>query len=594
MVLEGIVSSQQLWDVCIVGSGPVGMALALEFDRIGAPVLLLEAGVDEANPAPSDASRAQIVDSRRHAPVEIAVCRAFGGTSWTWGGRCVAYDDIDWIDRDFVPEAHWPLHHNDIRPWYEQAAEYLLCGKDEFEIPTGRNLTEGLTIEFVERWAREPRVILTHRERLVKSTHIHLSLRSTVTAINFSPDGERVENLTVSTPTGAVVVRAKRFVLALGGVETTRLLLCTQRKWPRHFGGIDGPLGRYYMGHISGKIADIVFDKSESAGDLDFKKDWQGTYYRRRFMLTADAQLKHRVLNTAFWPDNPPFYDPTHHSGVLSSVFLALVVPPIGRKLLPEGIRLAHTGPHPYRIGAHLRNAILGAPAAARDMYRVLRDRFIRKPKKPGFLLRNPAGKYALHYHGEQVPNFDSRITLDSTTDSFGMPRARIDLRFVEQDVESVLASHDLLNRALRANGIGRLEFRYPPEQLSEKVYEQASDGYHQVGTTRMGLDPFQSVVDPNLKIHGVDNLFVASSSVFPTTGQANSTLLAVAFAVRLAHHLHSLNEIGHTEPTVVTSLRRIDVVDDKLPHDPSALMSAIAELLVSEFDSAVPPVATT
>jgi hypothetical protein len=292
------------------------------------------------------------------------------------------------------------------------------------------------------------------------------------------------------------------------------------------------------MGHISGKIASIVFDDPASIDDLDFKLDESGTYYRRRFMLTADAQAQARVLNTAFWPDNPSFYDPRHGSGVLSAVFLALAFPPTGRKLLPEAIRLAHTGPRPYPLAAHLRNAILGAPRGAKDVYRILRDRFIKKPPKPGFLVSNRGGKYALHYHAEQVPHPDSRITLARESDSFGVPRAAIDLRFTDQDVQSVIDSHGLLDTALRQNGIGRLEYLYGAEQLHERVNAQAADGYHQAGTTRMGDDPGQSVVDSNLKVHGVENLFVASSSVFPVSGQANCTLLAVAFGVRLASHL--------------------------------------------------------
>jgi choline dehydrogenase-like flavoprotein len=255
-------------------------------------------------------------------------------------------------------------------------------------------------------------------------------------------------------------------------------------------------------------------------------------------MLTEAAQVQHKVLNTAFWPDNPPLYDPGHRSGVLSGVFLALAFPPMGRRLLPEAIRLAHTGPKPYKLGAHLRNAVLGAPRGAVDMYRILRDRFVKKPKKPGFLVANKGGKYALHYHAEQVPDAASRITLGNEVDGFGMPRAVIDLRFTQQDVDSVIESHKVLDEALRANGVGRLEYWYPAEKVRERVWEQAADGFHQVGTTRMGDDPATSVVDRELKVHGVENLYVASSSVFPTTGQANSTLLAVAFAERLAERL--------------------------------------------------------
>jgi hypothetical protein len=291
------------------------------------------------------------------------------------------------------------------------------------------------------------------------------------------------------------------------------------------------------MGHISGKIASIVFDDPKTFHDFDFKLDVPNkAYYRRRLMLSAEVQKKCKVLNTAFWPDNPPFNDPGHRSGVLSSVFLALVFPPTGRKLLPDGIRLAHTGQPPYKLAAHMKNVLLGVPAGAEDIVHILWDRFIQRPKKPGFLIPNKGGKYALHYHAEQVPNPDSRITLGRETDSFGLPRAVIDLRFVDQDVESVIESHRILDEALHANKIGYLEYWYSGERLRERVYDQAADGYHQVGTTRMGDDPRASVVDRDLKVHGVGNLFVVSSSVFPTSGQANSTLLAVAFAMRLAH----------------------------------------------------------
>lgn len=532
---------ERTWDLCIVGTGPCGMALALELESLGQEILVLESGTREVDPALADTSRAIIETPETHASMDIAVCRALGGTSWLWGGRCVAYDSVDWIDRDFVPDAHWPTAEEEIRPWYRKACEYLLCGNEAFELPLNLGLTHGLTLDFVERWAREPKVILEHRVRMTRSEKIRINLRSTVTGLNLSADGRRVESLDVVTDGGRTKVRARWVVLAMGGVETTRMLLSTQLHWPSHFGGVDGALGRYYMGHISGKIADIIFNDPAAAFDLDFKLDDCGAYFRRRLMLTTEAQLHHKLLNTAFWPDNPPFYDPRHRSSVLSSVFLALAFPPAGRRLLPEAIRLAHTGPRPYPLGAHLRNVVLGAPHGAIDIFRILRDRFLRSPRKPGFLVPNREGRYALHYHAEQIPNPDSRIQLSDETDAHGLARVRINFRYSDRDVQSVIDSHRVLDEALRSNGVGRLEYRFAKDQLRRAVWEQACDGLHQAGTTRMGSDASSSVVDRDLKVHGIDNLFVASSSVFPTSGQANSTLLAVAFAVRLADHYLSL-----------------------------------------------------
>jgi choline dehydrogenase-like flavoprotein len=514
------------------------MTLALELEQLGCDVLVLESGGGEVDASVGEASRAEIADARRHAEMALTVCRALGGTSWTWGGRCVAFDDVDFADRTFVPDARWPLSHDEIRPWYRQASKYLACGDDTFLLPFGRGLQGGLTLDGVERWSTEPRLVRVHREALQRSEKIRVALKCTVTGLHLNDEGTAVAGLAVATPAGTRTVRARHVIVAAGGVETTRLLLHFQQSHPRHFGGVDGPLGRYYMGHLSGKIASIQFDDPGAFADLDFKLDGGGVFYRRRLMLTAAAQIEHGVLNTAFWPDNPPFYDPSHRSGVLSAVFLALAFPPTGRRLLPEAIRLAHTGPRPYKLAAHLRNAVLGAPRGAMDMYRILRDRFLRRPRKPGFLVPNRGGTYALHYHAEQVPHPESRIRLSDETDAFGVRRARIDLRYTDRDIDSVMESHRLLDEALRTNGIGRLEFWDSPEKMREHVWETASDGFHQVGSVRMGVNPAESVVDANLKVHGLANLHVASSAVFASTGQANSTLLAVALAMRLAHRL--------------------------------------------------------
>ena len=143
-MIERIFSKDKLWDLCIAGTGPMGMALALEFERLADKVFVLESGGREVDPATAEASRAQIVDSNRHAAMEIAVCRALGGTSWTWSGRCVAFDDIDWMQRDFVADARWPISHEEVRPWYARAAEYLLCANDTFSIPSAQKLSGGM------------------------------------------------------------------------------------------------------------------------------------------------------------------------------------------------------------------------------------------------------------------------------------------------------------------------------------------------------------------------------------------------------------------------------------------------------------------
>ncbi|MDH4169626.1 MAG: GMC family oxidoreductase, partial [Acidimicrobiia bacterium] len=61
---------------------------------------------------------------------------------------------------------------------------------------------------------------------------------------------------------------------------------------------------------------------------------------------------------------------------------------------------------------------------------------------------------------------------------------------------------------------------------------------HHHAGTTRMSVRPEDGVVDPRGAVHGVDNLFVAGASVFPTAGYANPTLTAMALGCRVGHHV--------------------------------------------------------
>src|SRR5215813_6746496 len=94
------------------------------------------------------------------------------------------------------------------------------------------------------------------------------------------------------------------------------------------------------------------------------------------------------------------------------------------------------------------------------------------------------------------------------------------------------------LDRGLRLSEQGRLEYLVPESDRASFVLRNGADGFHHIGTTRMGTSPQTSVVDANCQVHGVENLFIASSSVFPSSGQANPTFLAVALAERLADFL--------------------------------------------------------
>ncbi|MGH6972940.1 MAG: GMC family oxidoreductase, partial [Caulobacteraceae bacterium] len=223
---------------------------------------------------------------------------------------------------------------------------------------------------------------------------------------------------------------------------------------------------------------------------------------------------------------------------LLSAVWMALAFEPLGRRLLPEAVRRSHVGEGKGRLTRHLANLGAGLPGAAVQLARIAQTRYLTSPPRPGFLLPSREGSYALHYHAEQSPNPSSRVSLGGGRDRLGRPALKIDFRYSESDVRSVVRSHAVLDGALRAAGGGRLRFKAEGEALDALVWAQAAVGAHQTGTTRMGENRQTSVVDRDLRAHDLANLFVASSSVFPSPGQANPTFPAVALALRLADGL--------------------------------------------------------
>jgi hypothetical protein len=529
-------------DVCIVGSGPVGLCLAFDLCRRGLAVVVLESGFRRPSRMLQDLSEASLISDRSHAPMSLAVCRALGGTSWLWGGRCVPLDPIDFEAREYVPGSQWPISEADISPYYADAARLLGCGAATFT--TGRECP-GLQNDWavrsdsLERWSNEPNLARRlEGSKLLRSLTVALGV--TVVDLEFDRGGDRVAGVVIASHTSRVVFRgANNFVLACGGLETTRLLLNVQARIPSLFGGENGTLGRYYMGHLSGKISDIVFSDPAVARRFDYAPE-KDSMVRRRLTLSRSAQIAAGIPNTCFIPDNPSMANPDHESGILSAAFLVLSVPFIGRRIVAEAIRRSQVRGAGYYL-SHLANVFRDLPGTAVSTSGILHQRLIGKRRKPVLFIAARDGRYPLHFHAEQLPNRESRVCLTRQTDSFGMRRLEIDLRFSQDDAKGIVRAHELLDERLRANRAGMLAFRVAKAERGAAVLSQAQDGFHQIGLTRMGDNVADGVVDRHCRVFGVGNLYIAGSSVFRTSGQANPTFSATALALRLSAHLAGL-----------------------------------------------------
>jgi hypothetical protein len=293
------------------------------------------------------------------------------------------------------------------------------------------------------------------------------------------------------------------------------------------------------MGHPSGKIADIEFEGAPDQTIYGFERDGR-IYVRRRITFHPDVLRRERLLNIAFWLDNPPLADWRHGSGLLSCAYLALTTPVLSSLLAPAAVRKRLSGSSVDQRWRHmfncLRDPIRTLTSSATFLYR----RYMVKPRLPGFFAYSVANRYALHYHAEQAPNPNSVVMLADEVDALGVRKACIDLQWSEQDIDSVIRAHEILDAELQKQKIGRLSYRYPLQELREAIRHQAFDGFHQVGTLRMAKSPQNGATSPFGQLFGAPNVYVASSATFPTSGQANPTLALVALAIRQARKIAS------------------------------------------------------
>lgn len=531
---------EQAADVCVVGSGPAGIALAIELSERGRRVLVLESGGETHDAALQELSASTMAEPRVHDDTRITMSRRLGGTSNRWGARCQPFDTIDFEPRPWVPGAHWPIALHDIEPWYARACELVDCGAPVFRdqgIDGIASIDTRVDLTRLERFSNRPRLQLLHRERLRDDPLIDLRLHCTVVDATLG-DGERITHLSVCTPDGTRhTVPVQQVVLAMGGLETTRLMLNLQQRHTMLFGGPQGVLGRYYMAHVIGEVADVDWYTEAMDRAFDFFVDDHGSYVRRR-MIPSDAQQReHRLPNVSFWPVVPPVADAGHGSALLSSVFVAMSIGPVGRLLVAEAIRRYHA-PEGTALAPHLRNIVFGLPSAISGAASFLRQRYLSHWRMPGFFVRNPSRTYGLSYHAEHFPADCSRVLLSDDRDRHGLARLHVDLRFRDHDAQALFRAHELMRDWLAVTGLGRLRYRQPAQQTAQAILDIARHGTHQIGTARMASNAAEGVVDGNLRCFDVPNLHVASSAVFPTSGQANPTLTLVALSVRLAAQL--------------------------------------------------------
>ena len=316
-------------------------------------MVLLESGGRNFDPAVQDLSEAAEWDRKRHAPLSLSTRRQVGGTSNTWGGRCVPFDPVDFASRPYLDIPAWPVGYADLQPYFQRACDWMVCGRAVFNLAEMPHLPGAIVPGFVddgvlgsslERWSLPTNYGQVYRERLEQSAKVRLLTGVTCTEIVCPAEGGIARHLECRTNTGGRVrVTAKAFVVACGGLESTRLLMSSTGPEGEQLGNQGGHLGRWYMAHVEGSIANIRFTTPPRETVYGYERDIDGVYIRRRFSFAEEYQREHGLPNVVGWLGNWELPDARHGYGQLSFVYLALTSP-LGSKLAPEVQRLSMTG----------------------------------------------------------------------------------------------------------------------------------------------------------------------------------------------------------------------------------------------------------
>jgi choline dehydrogenase-like flavoprotein len=513
-------------DVCVIGGGAAGITLTRRLAARGHRVCLLEAGGLDYEAEVQDLY-AGVNAGHPYYDLVDARLRFFGGTTNIWGGRCTPLDPIDLEARPWVPHSGWPLDYSELLPYYQAAHGDLELGDylyDERLWPQLRLQPPALDPNrLISRFWRFDQV----RERfsaarchdLFEHPTVTVVLHASVAHLQANAHATALDHARVATLDGRdLPVRARHYVLACGGIENARLLLAADDVEPAGIGNGRDLVGRFFMEHQHGRAAQIHTDQPQRLWNL-FRKRPLGSDQPpvAPTLLAAPAlQRQAGILNTAFTFKLQR--DPKRGLALEDRVYRTLK-----HQLPPDRTRrrLWHT-------------------------YRDVRG-WLQRRVRPGIEAvrsRTVARHLTVIVRGEQAPNPDSRVTLGSERDALGMRRPVLHWRLGEQDKRTVAAMADTLGTELARLGLGRLERAAWLDQpgadwpVDPTVGRHPIAGYHHIGTTRMSREPATGVVDPDGRVHGYGNLYVAGSSVFPTGGWANPTLTILALALRQADTL--------------------------------------------------------
>ncbi|PSB32425.1 GMC oxidoreductase, partial [Stenomitos frigidus] len=523
------------------GSGPAAMSLAREFMGTNTRVCVLESGGLEVDPQAQTLSEATTTGDP-FLPPHVTRHRQLGGNANIWsikigsgqmGVRYAPLDDIDFEQRDWLPYSGWPFSRSHLAPFYQRAQAACQAGPFDYDAESWESETtarlpldcDRVTTTMFQFGPRDA-FASESRDALAQAKNITVYYNATAVELHANEPAQTVTRVRVATFEGGhFAVAAKIFILAKGGLENARLLLVSQQQQPSGLGNQHDLVGRFFMDHplVDGGMFIPKSPKLIDKMALYDLRQVKQVPVMGKLTLSKALMQREQLLNV----------------GVLmfprASLRQSRAI--VAFKTLGETIA---AGERPDQIPKRLYEMLQGLDYVAIAAY-------LAATKKQSLFHGFGRGGWSelshnhrrfkmfqLFYQTEQAPNPHNRLTLSSERDALGCQKLELHWRWRDLDAESIRRTHELLTAEIARSGLGELR-----REGSEPLQVLSPSGVaHHMGTTRMHIDPKQGVVDEQCCVHGLTNLFIAGSSVFPTGGYANPTLTIVALSLRLADHV--------------------------------------------------------
>jgi len=502
--------------VCIVGAGVAGLVLAHRLSRQGMDVVLLEAGGDAIDDRDRQIMAAAQLTGHPHLGTTEGRFRALGGASLRWGGQL--------LQPFLEPDPAWPIEPEELAPYLIEAerllgVDYLPYTSPDFFAAIGSSVPQLLTEltdldASLSKWTPFARRNLAHTlgSDLVSHPQVRIFLHAQVVEVLLAASRSRVLAVLVRTKSGETLrFEAGHFILAAGTVETSRLLLASRSVVPAGVGNDSDQVGRNFHDHLTLPAATIT--GAARTRLLHELRPWVRGTTLHSVKLSPASQLRDRLSL------NPIVAHLTLEEFEGSG--LAVV-----RELLTA---LQHGD-----LRAALSIHAVHLPAAALDALRLgwsaamQRRRFVA-----------PSTSVKLYLNVAQDTPSRSRITLSPQLDSFGLPQALIDWSITPNELQSLSDFATYLREHLPERGIQWLPGVFSPDSpVQGLMLSRIQDARHAMGGACLGTDPRSSVVDPNLTVHGIDNLSIAGAATFPTGSPPLPALPLMGLSLRLAEHV--------------------------------------------------------